>query len=110
MPATPSPRSMNRILHDFWCRSVILSVSSPNEPKSRVFPPNVTQTVLSLAVSRHWLVHQLDVKNAFLHGDLSETRMYASELLEQAHMARCNACWTLVDKKYKLGVDGDPCV
>ncbi|GJZ51329.1 ribonuclease H-like domain-containing protein [Tanacetum coccineum] len=27
----------------------------------------------SLATSRHWLVHQLDVKNAILHGDLSET-------------------------------------
>nr|GEX59022.1 ribonuclease H-like domain-containing protein [Tanacetum cinerariifolium] len=30
-------------------------------------------TVLSLVVSRHWSIHQLDVKNAFLHGDLSET-------------------------------------
>ncbi|GKC66501.1 ribonuclease H-like domain-containing protein [Tanacetum coccineum] len=29
--------------------------------------------VLSLATSRHWHVHQLDVKKAFLHGDLSET-------------------------------------
>ncbi|GJT04492.1 ribonuclease H-like domain-containing protein [Tanacetum coccineum] len=29
--------------------------------------------VISLAISRHWPVHQLDVKNTFLHGSLSET-------------------------------------
>jgi hypothetical protein len=30
-------------------------------------------TVMSLAPSRDWSVHQLDVKNAFLHGMLTET-------------------------------------
>nr|GEY72982.1 putative reverse transcriptase, RNA-dependent DNA polymerase [Tanacetum cinerariifolium] len=31
------------------------------------------RTVLSLAVFRNWPIHQLDVKNVFLHGRLSET-------------------------------------
>jgi len=31
------------------------------------------RTVLSLAASRHWPIHQLDVKNDFLHGHLDET-------------------------------------
>jgi hypothetical protein len=31
------------------------------------------QVVLSLALSRNWPIHQLDVKNAFLHGTLTET-------------------------------------
>ncbi|GJW11338.1 ribonuclease H-like domain-containing protein [Tanacetum coccineum] len=44
-----------------------------DETFSPVVKPGTVQTVLSLATSRHWPVHQLDVKNAFLHGDLSET-------------------------------------
>ncbi|GJW11056.1 ribonuclease H-like domain-containing protein [Tanacetum coccineum] len=44
-----------------------------DESFSLVVKPGTIQTVLSLVASRHWLIHQLDVKNAFLHGDLSET-------------------------------------
>ena len=35
--------------------------------------PATVRTVLSLALSRCWPIHQLDVKNAFLHGNLTET-------------------------------------
>ncbi|GJU97790.1 RNA-directed DNA polymerase, eukaryota [Tanacetum coccineum] len=38
-----------------------------------VVKPATIRTVLSLALTRHWHVHQLDIKNAFLNGYLSET-------------------------------------
>ncbi|GJU68746.1 ribonuclease H-like domain-containing protein [Tanacetum coccineum] len=40
---------------------------------SLVVKPATIRTVLSLALARNWPVHQLDVKNAFFNGDLSET-------------------------------------
>ncbi|GJU07047.1 ribonuclease H-like domain-containing protein [Tanacetum coccineum] len=102
-----------------------------DEPVSLFFKPGTIRTDLSLAASRHWPIHQLDVKNAFLHGYLSEIvymhqppgfrnskypdqglflsqKKYAIEILEKAHMVSCNPSRTHVDIESKLGVDGDP--
>ena len=40
-----------------------------DETFSPMVKPATVHTVISLALSRSWPVHQLDVKNAFLHGD-----------------------------------------
>jgi hypothetical protein len=45
---------------------------------SLVIKPTTVRTVLSLVVSRSYPVHQLDVKNTFLHGTLLEI-VYCSE-------------------------------
>nr|GEX09154.1 ribonuclease H-like domain-containing protein [Tanacetum cinerariifolium] len=42
-------------------------------PRPTVVKPVTIRTVLSLVVSCQWPIHQLDVKNAFLNGDLSKT-------------------------------------
>jgi hypothetical protein len=38
-----------------------------------IIKPATVQTMLTLAISRGWPVHQLNVKNAFLYSTLSET-------------------------------------
>jgi hypothetical protein len=43
-----------------------------------VVKPATVRTVLSLAVSRSWPIHQLDIKNVFLHDTISET-VYCSQ-------------------------------
>nr|GEU36976.1 ribonuclease H-like domain-containing protein [Tanacetum cinerariifolium] len=95
------------------------------------FSAATIRTVLSLAVSRDWTIHQLDVKNAFLcefamkdlgslnyflgiSAQRSASGLFLSQLkfvekiLERAHMQNCNLCRTLVNTESKLGSDGEP--
>ncbi|GJU96161.1 ribonuclease H-like domain-containing protein [Tanacetum coccineum] len=52
-----------------------------NVTLSLVVKIGIVWTILSLAASRHWPIHQLDVKNAFLHGDFSHSRCDSSLLI-----------------------------
>ena len=44
-----------------------------DETFSPVVKPATIRIVLSLTLAKSWSIHQLDVKNAFLHANLTET-------------------------------------
>ncbi|GJX38840.1 ribonuclease H-like domain-containing protein [Tanacetum coccineum] len=73
-----------------WFTLLVSSLGLIDETFSPVVKPATIRTVLSLAVSRRWPIHQLDIKNAFLNGDLSEMRSLNG--LKQAPRA-CFSGW-----------------
>jgi len=60
-----------------------------DETFSPVVKPATVRIVLSLALSQHWPIHQLDVNNVFLHGTLSETVYYAQPARITAQKFKC---------------------
>lgn len=61
------PKNVHTALKDLhW-------LASMQEEYGALVKPATIRLVLSLDGSHHWHVHQLDVKNAFLHGNLNET-------------------------------------
>jgi hypothetical protein len=56
------------VLHGFMQHPIV----DYDETFSPIVKPMMVHTVLSLALSWDWLVHQPNVKNAFLHGMLTE--------------------------------------
>jgi hypothetical protein len=51
-----------------------------DETFSPVVKPAIVRMVFFLAVSHSWPVHQLDVKNTFLHSTLLETVYYSQSM------------------------------
>ncbi|GJV92139.1 ribonuclease H-like domain-containing protein [Tanacetum coccineum] len=69
-----------------------------DETFSSVVKPATIRTVLILVMSRKWPIHQLDVKNAFLDGDLSIIYMHQPlDLLTLGYATRVGFCHSHCD-------------
>ncbi|GJW32551.1 ribonuclease H-like domain-containing protein [Tanacetum coccineum] len=66
----PSPANVNVVRFIWLFKHKFHADDSLSSP---VVKSATIRTVLSLAVSRDWPIDQLDVKNEFLHGHLSDT-------------------------------------
>nr|GEW36713.1 ribonuclease H-like domain-containing protein [Tanacetum cinerariifolium] len=87
--------------------SIQLEGVDVDETFSPVVKLSTILTAFSLAASRQWPIHQLDIKNAFLHGLFLSKNKYPIELLDMAHMDNCDPSRTPIDTESKMGSDGD---
>ncbi|GJY80518.1 ribonuclease H-like domain-containing protein [Tanacetum coccineum] len=94
-----------------------------DETFSLVVKPATIRTIFSLAVSRQWPIHQLDVKNAFLHDHLTKT-VYMHQppgFTDSTHsdyvyllqkwlygLKHAPRAWIPIDTEKKLGPEGSP--
>ena len=65
-----------------------------DETFSPVVKPATARTVLSLTLSHSWPVHQLDVKNDFLHVTLSESQRQSTALSQRDLWTRVVQIWS----------------
>jgi len=72
-----------------------------DETFSSVVKPATVRTVLSLALTRGWHVHQLDVKNVFLHGILTKA-VYCSQSVGFGDSSRPDMVYRLNKSLYGL--------
>jgi hypothetical protein len=94
--------SLDRYKAHWVLRGFTQSLGVDND---EIFSPVVkfatVQAVLTLALSRNWAIHQLSVKNAFLHGTLTVT-VYWSQPTGFVDSARLNLVYQLNRSLYGL--------
>lgn len=79
------------------------------ETFSPMVKPATTRTVLSIVFSKSWTIHQIDVKNVFLHDNLNKT-VYMYQLVgfkdpsHPNHVCLFKSLFTSLNKPPELGI------
>lgn len=73
---------------------------------SRVAKPTTIQVIFTIAIARGQALCQLDVKNAFLHGQIydSTNRFYWSEIFDSCVQVTQSSLWTQTKREIKVEV------
>nr|GEX02666.1 cytochrome P450 [Tanacetum cinerariifolium] len=81
MLVTPSPCSISNTSSMICCRSAISSVSSPNEPKSSVFPPNAFQMLNTWKGTINLIIITINLTIKVLKGECAFTDRWSLDEL-----------------------------